>query len=196
MYCSSDAHRAINCDNIIKPEDRKKIVAEKHLCCNCAGAKHRAAECKSKGKCRICQARHHTSICDKSPRPGEPGMTANHVLRVGRSGDPVAEHTKFGWSIMSPGAERDVTLGCLAVNSTSDYDNLCALDVLGLADNVGADADVFNEFKEQLTRSKEGWYETALPWRPTNKPLLSNIDGSLHSKIKAKGHASRVRRRD
>ena len=80
---------------------------------------------------------------------------------------------------MSPGAEQDVTLGCLAVNSTSDYDSLCALDVLGLADNVGADADVFNEFKEQLTRSKEGWYETALPWRPTNKPLLSNMHGSL-----------------
>ena len=321
LYCSSDAHRAINCDKIIKPKDRKKILAEKHLCFNCAGAKHRAAECKSKGKCQICQARHHTSICDKSPRPGEPGMTANHIglsavihpvvvvringykfrvlldsgashsyasstainlthaklkstglrqiamltgvttrtmqvyevkirslsgdfdldvnitkiekkellsldnpkykeilskyshlrgvemddddqkdllpihlilgandfakirtresLRVGRSGEPVAEHTKFGWSIMSPGAEQDVTLGCLAVNSTSDYDNLCALDVLGLADNVGADADVSNEFKEQLKRWKEGWYETALPWRPTNKPLLSNMDGSL-----------------
>ena len=53
-------------------------------------------------------------------------------LRVGRSGEPVAEHTKFGWSIMSPGAEQDVTLGCLAVNSTSDYDNLCALDVANL----------------------------------------------------------------
>ena len=46
------------------------------------------------------------------------------------------------------------------LNSTSDYDNLCALDVLSLADNVGADADVFNEFKGQLTRSKEGWRDS------------------------------------
>ena len=62
LYCSSDAHRAINCDKIIKPEDRKKILAEKHLCFNCAGAKHRAAECKSKGKCQVCQARHLVNL--------------------------------------------------------------------------------------------------------------------------------------
>ena len=67
------------------------------------------------------------------------------------------------------------------LNSASDYDNLCALDVLGLADNVGADADVFNEFKGQLTRSKEGWFETTLPWRPTHieksgKPKFHGTD--------------------
>jgi hypothetical protein len=63
---------------------------------------------------------------------------------------------------MSPGKDGKETFGYLAVNSISDYDNLCALDVLGLADNVGADADgdVFDEFKEQLTRSKDGWSST------------------------------------
>ena len=66
---------------IIKPEDRKKILAEKHLCFNSAGPKHRAVECKSKGKCQFCQAKHHTSICDKNPKPREPGMTASHVGR-------------------------------------------------------------------------------------------------------------------
>ena len=322
LYCSNETHRAINCDKVVKPEDRKKLLAEKHLCFNCTGAKHRAADCKSKGKCKICQGKHHTSICDKNTKPREPGMTANHIgqsavihpvvvvringykfralldsgashsyasstaiklsgakvksvglrqiamltgvttrtmqvyevrmqslsgdfdldvnvtkiekrellslenphykdvlekhshlrgvrmdddydkkellpihlilgandyakirtsenLRVGRSGQPVAEHTKFGWSIMSPGTEQEVSLGCLAVNSVTDYDNLCSLDVLGLADTTGHDSNVLGEFKEQLTRSDEGWYETALPWRPNHQPLLSNRDGSL-----------------
>ena len=48
----------------------------------------------------------------------------------------MAECTRFGWSLMSPGENGKETLGCLAVNSTSDYDNLCALDILGLADNM------------------------------------------------------------
>ncbi len=101
-------------------------------------------------------------------------------LRVGKTGEQVAEHTRFGWSLMSPGEDGKEMLGCLAVNSTSDYDNLCALDVLGLADNAGADNNVFDKFKEQLTRSEDGWYETTLPWTPGHQPLLSNHDGSVH----------------
>jgi hypothetical protein len=100
-------------------------------------------------------------------------------LRVGRIGEPVAEHTKFGWSIMSPGADQETSLGCLAVNSIADYDNLCLLDVLGLADPTGPEDNIFNKFKEQLARSEEGWYETALPWKLSHQPLLSNHDGSL-----------------
>ena len=64
---------------------------------------------------------------------------------------------------MSPG-EDEVSLACLAVNSAADYENLSALDVLGLADNAGQESNVMGEFKEQLIRSDEGWYETALPW--------------------------------
>ena len=46
-------------------------------------------------------------------------------LLVGRIGEPVAEPTRFGWAMMSPGTEQETTVGCLAVNSTTDYDNLC-----------------------------------------------------------------------
>ena len=78
-------------------------------------------------------------------------------LRVGRRGDPVAEYTRFGWTLMSPGAETDLSPVYFALNSTADYDRLCALDVLGLADNpTGDQGDVYDEFKEQLTRSPEG----------------------------------------
>ena len=59
---------------------------------------------------------------------------------------------------MSPGAETDPSPVYLALNSTADYDRLCALDVLGLADKpTGDQGDVYDEFKEQLTRSPEGW---------------------------------------
>ena len=47
-------------------------------------------------------------------------------LRVGRRGDPVAERTRFGWTIMSPGT--DLGNAYLAVNSTVDHNRLCALD--------------------------------------------------------------------
>ena len=100
-------------------------------------------------------------------------------LRVGQMGEPVAEFTRFGWSLMSPGEDGKKSLGCLAVNAISDYDNLCALDVLGLADDAGSENSVMEEFKEQLTRSDEGWYETSLPWRPNHPPLRSNHNGSL-----------------
>jgi len=100
-------------------------------------------------------------------------------LRVGRRGDPVAEFTRFGWAIMSPGAETDTTSAYMAVNSTVDYEQLCALDILGLADKQhGNQGDVYDEFKEQLTRSPGVWYETGLPWKNNSDELLSNHEGS------------------
>jgi hypothetical protein len=50
------------------------------------------------------------------------------------------------------------------------------MDVLGLADNPEHDQhEVYAEFREQLTRSEEGWYETGLPWKsnyPQSGPFL------------------------
>ena len=76
--------------------------------------------------------------------------TGEH-LRVGRRGDPVAEFTRFGWTIMLPEADRELATAYLAINSHSDYKRLCALDVLGLANSsTGDQGDVYEEFKEQL----------------------------------------------
>ena len=64
--------------------------------------------------------------------------------------------------------------------SHAEYEELCRLDVLGLEDTPQHDQSVvFNEFKEQLTRSPEGWYETALPWKPNHPYLPNNERGSL-----------------
>ena len=100
--------------------------------------------------------------------------------RVGRDSEPVAEKTKLGWFIMSPGQEFDHNRMMLTQTSQTDYEELCRLDVLGLADSSEHDQQaVYSEFKEQLVRNKEGWYETGLPWRGNHPPLLSNKQGSL-----------------
>ncbi|CAB3980105.1 Hypothetical predicted protein [Paramuricea clavata] len=37
--------------------------------------------------------------------------------RIGRQGEPITEHTRFGWAIMAPGLDSDDVTGFLAVNS-------------------------------------------------------------------------------
>lgn len=50
---------------------------------------------------------------------------------------------------MSPGADGGLSPALLAVNSNADYEKLCALDVLRLADSATGDQNaVYDEFKE------------------------------------------------
>ena len=81
---------------------------------------------------------------------------------------------------MSPGKEVDLSNMFLTQTAATDYEELCKLDVLGMRDKPSADqSDVYEEFKEQLTRSPEGWYETGLPWRGDHPTLPNNKTGSL-----------------
>ena len=107
-------------------------------------------------------------------------IKTNTKPQIGRDGEPVAEKTKLGWFIMSPGSEFDHNTMLLTQTSQSDYEDLCRLDILGLADAPEHDQGVVHaEFKEQLERSPEGWYETGLPWRGNHPVLPSNKQGSL-----------------
>ena len=68
----------------------------------------------------------------------------------------------------------------LTQTSQSDYENLCRLDVLGLADVSENDQSMVHaEFKKQLVRADKGWYETCLPWPENHPELLNNKRGSL-----------------
>lgn len=68
----------------------------------------------------------------------------------------------------------------LTQTTQSNYEELCKLDVLGLRDSADQDQTViFEEFKERLTRSPEGWYETILPWKPNHPDVPSNKENSL-----------------
>ena len=100
--------------------------------------------------------------------------------RIGQDGEPIAELTKLGWFVMSPGAEFDHNRMLLTQTSQTDYEQLWRLDVLGLKDtSENYQGDVYAEFKEQLKRDEHGWYESGLPWRANHPPLPNNEKGSL-----------------
>ena len=100
--------------------------------------------------------------------------------KIGQPGEPVAELTKFGWTILLPGKEMDLSNMLLTQTAAADYERLCRLDVLGLKDSPLGDQEIVNEeFKEQLTRSQDGWYETSLPWKANHPPLPNHKSGSL-----------------
>ena len=318
VYSGDSSHKAVQCEKVRDTNERKRILARKGLCFNCATKQHRAAECTSKSACGNCHLRHHTSICDRKNenqndkhssgnkklmtdgtsgegifpvvvikvngitcralrssyasanlistlkiKPSEvmrqqidmlmTSRTTNiefydvkvsssdgsnemstrlskidkgelllvnnpqygdlikryqhlnpvrmidtdtksqlpiHVILgsgdyariktptkplIGRDGEPVAEKTKFGWTILSPGVEFDRKKMMLTQTSQVDFDQLCRLDVLGLADSSENDqSSVHTEFREQLEKNPRGW----LPWKPNHPPLPTNEMGS------------------
>ena len=100
--------------------------------------------------------------------------------KIGKVGEPIAELTSLGWTMMSAGKEVGLTGAYLTRTSSADYQQLCRLDVLGLQDRADGDQQcAYEDFKEQLTRSKEGWYETGLLWKHGHDPLPNNKHGSL-----------------
>ncbi|XP_068723318.1 uncharacterized protein [Montipora capricornis] len=81
---------------------------------------------------------------------------------------------------MSPGKEFDRNVMLLTQTSQKEYEELCKLDVLGLHNPRDQSQEVvFEEFKERLTRSPEGWYVTTLPRKANHPPPPSIKDGSL-----------------
>ena len=99
---------------------------------------------------------------------------------VGKPGEPVVEYTKFGWTLISPGEEIEIEKSFFAKSSIVDYEKLCSLDVLGLKDSDdGNQSSTFEEFKDQLERKPEGFYETGLLWKSGKTELPNNRIGSL-----------------
>ena len=74
--------------------------------------------------------------------------------RIGQPGDPIAELTRFGWFIMSPGHESNLTHLLFSNTSAQDYKKLCSLDVLGIEENHNLkDTEILDRFKKQLKQS-------------------------------------------
>ena len=100
--------------------------------------------------------------------------------RVGNPGEPIADYTRLGWTLMSPGKVREHEAMMLTRSTIEDYSQLCGLDVLGLEDKQDGDqSTVYDELKEQLVRSKEGWGETKLLWKANHVELPNNKEGSI-----------------
>ena len=79
---------------------------------------------------------------------------------------------------MSPGREGTGSPILLTQSGKADYE-LCALDVLGLADTHENDQHtVYEQFKEQLERNPAKWYEAKLLWKGTHPLFTTNEAGS------------------
>lgn len=90
-------------------------------------------------------------------------LKTNTAPKIGKPGEPVAELTRCGWTIMSPGKE-SINKSNMLLTQTAhlEYEELCRLDILGLEDkSINDQSSVYDEFKEQFVRSEKGWYETA-----------------------------------
>ena len=100
--------------------------------------------------------------------------------RIRKAGEPITELTTLGWTMMSAGKEGSLSSVYLTRTSSVDYQQLCTLDVLGLQDRPDGDQQsVYHDFKEQLKRSDEGWYETGLLWKHGHDILPNNKSGGL-----------------
>jgi hypothetical protein len=107
--------------------------------------------------------------------------------RIGKPGEPIAELTKLGWTIVSPGGEAGMSKMLETQTTVLDYDNLCRLDVLGLQDHpTGDQTSVYDDFKEQLTRSPDGWYEIG-QLANNNTDSLNSLDNLVKKLDKAAG---------
>ena len=83
------------------------------------------------------------------------GIKTSERPRVGLLREPVAEKTKLGWTIMSPGTEIDHTNMLRTETSHVDYTELCRLGVLGLEDTPEHDQrTIYAEFREPRYHGK------------------------------------------
>ena len=107
-------------------------------------------------------------------------IKTTEIPRIGLQGEPIAELTSLGWTMMSPGSEIDFGQVYLTRSSIMDYEQLCSLDVLGLKDNQNDEQQsVYEEFKEQLVQKPDRSYETGLLWKTNHPPLHNHKTGSL-----------------
>jgi hypothetical protein len=94
----------------------------------------------------------------------------------GKDGDPIVEGTSFGWIVHGGDIANNV---CMFTKDLSDYEKLYTLDVLGVEDRGENDQlDVYQEFKENITRTDDGRYHVNVPWIPGQTLPNDNLEPS------------------
>ena len=68
VYCGNSSQKSADCKKVERVRERRNILREKRLCFNCTGSGHRASSYESKGSCRNCRGKHHTSVYDRAQR--------------------------------------------------------------------------------------------------------------------------------
>ena len=65
VFCKGN-HSPLNCDVVKEHQKRVDTIKREKLCFNCFGH-HKISVCTSKYRCRKCNRKHHTSICNNQP---------------------------------------------------------------------------------------------------------------------------------
>jgi len=105
------------------------------------------------------------------------------VPKVGGINDPVAELTKLGWVIYSPGSSDEIDVTMLTKTVSSDFERLCQIAVLGITDSTSTENDnVYEDFQQQLAHCDDGHYKMNLMWKPGCTDLPRNETGSKRRK--------------
>ncbi len=94
--------------------------------------------------------------------------------------DAGAEFTMLGWTVFG-GKQQGTRLGkqLLLHTAQEEFEKLCNLDVLGVADPIDKQVFVHENFKQQLEKNEQGFYETRLPWKPCHMTLPDNKQLSI-----------------
>ena len=61
VFCTA-YHPSSDCNKVTDPKKRFELVKAAELCFNCLGH-HKVSACTSKGRCKTCRRKHHTSLC-------------------------------------------------------------------------------------------------------------------------------------
>ncbi|XP_028413677.1 uncharacterized protein LOC114536534 [Dendronephthya gigantea] len=88
--------------------------------------------------------------------------------------DPGAEFTKLGWALCGKIVSMESAEKEFFLNSQSEFEKLCSVDVLGLAEKLETETEFHENFIKHLHQTDKGFYETDLPWRPDHPMLPAN----------------------
>ena len=84
-FCYGE-HYSDSCQNITDVKEIKNRLIEQRRCFVCLRQNHVSKNCKSNMRCRKCNRRHHTSICDPRRNKKEKNKKAKMVKRLQQQG--------------------------------------------------------------------------------------------------------------
>ena len=115
-------------------------------------------------------------------RTGEPPVIGTNPDR-----DPGAEFTKFGWALFGVNplgkVGEDTAKQFFLRNGQEEFEKLWLLDVLGVSDPVDSTQCGHSDFKAQISRYGEGYYEARLPWKASQAVLPENKEMIKPTKV-------------
>ena len=118
VFCMKD-HTSETCTNVTGTENRKNILRKYAKCFVCLKSGHRAFSCRSRVDWRLCNGRHHVSICDKDDKDAnadkvKPSAPAQPIPSTAPP-TPTLNPTASSW-VGSTGSGGDVALQTASAN--------------------------------------------------------------------------------